>query len=313
MASAHSRLVATAICSTGLSTAFHSSFTSLLSTHSISVTSTRILSPPAVATDYYLTLDPVKTNILAFNNELLSLCRSHAGTDVVCQTDNVYRRSKRLFIFDMDSTLIRQEVIDEIARYAGVMDHVAKITEAAMNGEIDFKESLKRRVALLAGCETSVLDRVRADLIFTDGAHDMCRVLKKLGCKLAVISGGFMPVAIRVKNELALDYMYANQLATSPDGKTLTGITIGPIVDGLRKAELLDVIAQSEHVTKEQIVAVGDGANDLWMLAEAGLGVAFNAKAKVQEKAQARINQKSLRNILYLLGLSDEDIALLLI
>ncbi|TPX51628.1 phosphoserine phosphatase [Synchytrium endobioticum] len=304
------RLVATAICDTGLSQPFLDAWQTLLTAHSITVTSTKILSPSQAA-DYYLGLERPIVNLTAFRDELFVLGQAHR-TDVICQDDNIFRRHKRLFIFDMDSTLIRQEVIDEIARHAGVMKDVAKITVAAMNGEIDFTESLKRRVALLQGCSSSVLHRVRSDLVFTEGAHELCRALKKLGCKMAVISGGFMPVAIRVKAELGLDYMYANQLATTPDGKTLTGVTVGPIVDGFRKAELLDVIAQAEHVGKDQIIAVGDGANDLWMLAEAGIGIAFNAKPTVQKRAQARINQKSLTSILYVLGLTDEDIALLL-
>ncbi|OUM61416.1 hypothetical protein PIROE2DRAFT_45225 [Piromyces sp. E2] len=238
---------------------------------------------------------------------LFQLSAQH-GTDVALQNLNVFRKNKRLVVFDMDSTLIRQEVIDEIAKHAGVVDEVAKITASAMNGEIDFKESLRRRVALLKGTPVSVLEDIKKVLTFTEGAHFLCKSLKRLGYKLAVISGGFMPLATYVKHELGLDYAFANQLRVSKDGLTLTGETYGPIVDGIRKAELLDVIAQAESVTPEQVIAVGDGANDLFMLSKAGLGIAFNAKPRVQQQAPARINQRSLKNVLYLLGYTDDEI-----
>ncbi|KAG0171783.1 hypothetical protein DFQ30_000390 [Apophysomyces sp. BC1015] len=249
---------------------------------------------------------PNGVDVDALRADLIALSASH-NTDVALQPDDVFRKNKRLVVFDMDSTLIRQEVIDEIAKYAGVVDQVAAITEAAMNGEIDFKESLRRRVSLLSGTNVNVLEAVKQNLTFTEGAHFLCRALKKLGFKLAVISGGFMPLALYVKAELGLDYAFANQLKVSPDGLTFTGETTGPIVDGVRKAELLDVIAQAEGVTLNQVIAVGDGANDLWMLNKAGLGIAFNAKPRVQEQARARINQKSLKYVLTLLGYSEKD------
>ncbi|KAI7852102.1 HAD-like domain-containing protein [Circinella umbellata] len=211
----------------------------------------------------------------------------------------------RTDLFELSAS---HEVIDEIARHAGVVDQVAGITEAAMNGEIDFKESLRRRVALLKDTNVDVLEKVKESLTFTEGAHFLCQSLKKLGFKLAVISGGFIPLARYVKAELGLDYAFANQLQVSVDGKTFTGETVGPVVDGVRKAELLDVIAQAEGVTPKQVIAVGDGANDLWMLNKAGLGIAFNAKPRVQEQAPSRINQKSLIYVLTLLGFSDQDL-----
>ncbi|KAJ3350295.1 hypothetical protein HDU83_009766 [Entophlyctis luteolus] len=244
--------------------------------------------------------------------------------NIVVQKDSVFRRNKRLVVFDMDSTLIEQEVIDEIARCCGLVDKVAKITESAMNGEIDFKESLARRVGLLKGAPVSVLDTVREKITFTPGAKELCKVLRTLGCKLAVISGrlvfeeipnltsgigGFLPLANFVKNELGLDFAYANQLQVSPDGRLLEGKTFGPVVDGTRKAQLLDVIAQSCNVLLDQVVAVGDGANDLPMLSLAGLGVAFNAKPRVQEQARAVLNQRSLIYVLVLLGLSAAEIS----
>jgi phosphoserine phosphatase SerB len=176
-----------------------------------------------------------------------------------------------------------------------------------MNGEIDFKESLRQRVGLLHGVSAGVLEQVRQKLVFTEGAKTLCAVLKRLGVKMAVISGGFIPLAKYVKHELGLDYAFANELEIGEDGN-LTGKTIGSIVDAERKAELLGVIAQTENISREHVMAVGDGANDLLMLAAAGLGIAFNAKPKVQLQAEARINQKSLHNVLYLLGYTDTEI-----
>ncbi|KAI9503157.1 HAD-like domain-containing protein [Coemansia spiralis] len=241
-------------------------------------------------------------------SELIAISTGHQ-TDVALQLDNVFRRQKRLVVFDMDSTLIQQEVIDEIARATGIEEQVAAITESAMQGEIDFKESLARRVALLKGTPIDALEVVKRSLLFTEGAHYLCRALKNAGFKLAVISGGFLPLAKYVKSELGLDYAFANQLKVTADGKNLTGETFGPVVDAVRKAELLEVIAQAEGIAIDQVVAVGDGANDLLMLGKASLGIAFNAKPRVQQQARARINQKSLANILYLMGYSESEAA----
>ncbi|KAJ3323960.1 hypothetical protein HDV06_000936 [Boothiomyces sp. JEL0866] len=229
--------------------------------------------------------------------------------DVALQLDEPYRRHKRLIVFDMDSTLIRQEVIDELAREAGVYDKIAPITESAMRGEIDFNESLRQRVGLLKDQPVEIIETVRGRIVFTDGAVELCRILKHLGYKMAVLSGGFMPLANYVKNTLKLDYAFANNLEFSSDRTKLTGKVYGPIVNGERKAELLTVIGQAEGIIKQQIFAVGDGANDLLMLAEAGVGIAFNAKPKVQQQSKVRLNQPNLLNILYLLGLDWSEIA----
>ncbi|KAF9328253.1 hypothetical protein BG006_008528 [Podila minutissima] len=302
-----SKYTATVLCQHGLTSSFLSDWTHLLLVNKISVEKmVRLNEGQLSCADYKLSI-PGSLNMDKFRESLFQLSADH-GTDVALQPYDVFRKHKRLVVFDMDSTLIQQEVIDEIARHAGVMEKVSEITEAAMNGEIDFKESLRRRVALLKGTPVTVLDSVREKLTFTEDALYLCRALKKIGFKLAVISGGFMPLALHVKNILDLDYAFANQLKVSPDGLYLTGETVGPIVCGERKAELLEVIAQAESVTLDQVIAVGDGANDLWMLAKAGLGIAFNAKPRVQQKARARINQKSLKYVLYLLGYEDAEI-----
>ncbi|CAO0796029.1 unnamed protein product [Mucor circinelloides] len=302
------KYAATILNQNGLNSTFLSEWTHLLLKHHISVEKMIRLNrdnDKLSCADLRLSV-PRGMDMSALRTELIGLSTSY-GTDIAFQRDDVYRKNKRLVVFDMDSTLIYQEVIDEIARHAGVVDQVSAITEAAMNGEIDFKESLRRRVALLNGTSVGVLENVKQILTFTEGARFLCRALKKLGFKLAVISGGFMPLALYVKAELGLDYAFANQLEVSSDGLTLTGKTIGPIVDGIRKAELLDVIAQAEGLSLKQVIAVGDGANDLWMLNKASLGIAFNAKPRVQEQARARINQKSLKYVLTLLGYSEQD------
>lgn len=237
--------------------------------------------------------------------ELFGLGRAN-GFDVAVQRESVLRRTKRLVVFDMDSTLIQQEVIDELAKHAGVGEQVKQITEEAMRGKLDFAQSLARRVALLKGMNESVFDKVIANLNYTKGAKVLTKTLKRLGYRMAVISGGFTRVTEHVRRELGLDYDYANVLEVGSD-RCFTGKTIGPVVTAQRKADLLATIAQTEQITLDQCIAVGDGANDLPMLGTAGLGIAFNAKPAVQEAAQFRINTPSLAAVLYLLGFSQEE------
>lgn len=231
---------------------------------------------------------------------------TNAGFDVSLQRESLYRRSKRLVVMDMDSTLIRIEVIDELARAAGVVDQVSKITERAMQGEMDYDQSLRQRVELLKGLDVKVLDRIAADLPLTEGAETLIRVLKRLGYSIAVISGGFSRAAEALKRRLGLDYAYSNNLEIA-EGK-LTGRVSGPIVNAQRKAELLETIAQAEGVLLDQVIAVGDGANDALMLERAGLGIAFHAKPKLRESADTSISASGLDAILYLLGISAREL-----
>lgn len=230
-----------------------------------------------------------------------------AGMDVSLQREHLYRRSKRLVVMDMDSTLIRIEVIDELARAAGIGEQVARITERAMQGEMDYDESLRQRVALLRGLEVGVLERLSADLPLTEGAETLIRVLKRLGYKTAVISGGFMHAARALQERLGIDYAHANELEI--EGGQLTGRVLGRIINAERKAELLETIAEAEGVLLEQVIAVGDGANDLLMLERAGLGIAFHAKPKLREAADTSISAAGLDAIVYLLGISARELA----
>lgn len=226
--------------------------------------------------------------------------------DIAIQEDNIYRRNRRLVCFDMDSTLIQAEVIDELAKAAGVGEQVAAITESAMRGEIDFSESFRRRLALLKGMDESVLEGIAARLPITEGAARLISTLKRFGYKVAILSGGFTYFAQHLQRKLGIDYIHANQLDFR-DGK-LTGEVKGDIVDGQMKARLLRELAAKEGISLEQVIAVGDGANDLPMLAIAGLGVAFHAKPIVKQQAQHSIATLGLDAILYLLGMRDRDI-----
>ncbi|GBU06756.1 phosphoserine phosphatase SerB [Bacteroidales bacterium] len=226
--------------------------------------------------------------------------------DISFQEESMYRRTRRLICFDMDSTLIETEVIDELAMRNGVGEEVKAITESAMRGEIDFAESFEKRVSLLKGLDESVMHEIAQNLPITEGADRLIRVLQKIGFKIAILSGGFSYFGNYLKDKYKLDYVYANELEI--ENGILTGRHLGDIVDGKRKAELLRLIAQVEKLDIRQTVAVGDGANDLPMISIAGLGIAFHAKPKVKENAKQSISTIGLDGILYFLGYKDSHL-----
>jgi len=239
----------------------------------------------------------------AFRRELLEVAGA-LEVDLAFQQDNMYRRNRRLVAFDMDSTLVEAEVIDELAKLAGVGEQVSAITERAMRGEIDFSESFRTRVALLEGLQESALEQVAGQLKITEGAEHLISTLRTLGYKTAILSGGFTYFARHLQARLGMDYVYANELDIA--NGVVTGKIKGSIVDGNRKAELLRQMADEQGIDLQQVIAVGDGANDLPMLSIAGLGIAFRAKPLVQKSAEQSISTLGLDAILYLLGISDK-------
>ena len=244
----------------------------------------------------------------AFKKSLLELAHQY-DIDIAFQEDNIFRRNRRLVVFDMDSTLIDAEVIDELAIEAGVGQQVAEITEAAMQGKLDFKQSFEQRLALLEGLDASVLQKIAQRLQLNEGAEHLISTLKKLGYKTAIVSGGFSFFGEYLQEILGVDYVYANQLDIE-NGK-VTGRVKGDIIDGQRKADLLRELAERDGLMLEQVIAVGDGANDLPMLDIAGLGIAFRAKPLVEASAKQAISSLGLDGILYLLGYSDKDTGIL--
>lgn len=282
---------------------------SLLAAHGLTIEGQRWLSAPGQAAGY-AAVELHANGILAGEAALRAALRSLADelqTDIALQRENAARRNRRLFFFDMDSTLIQGEVIDELAKMAGVGDQVVAITASAMRGEIQFQESFRRRVGLLRGLPEARVYELLGRIPLMDGAERLFRTLKRLGVKTGVLSGGFTFFGSSLQDRLGIDHVFANVLEIA-DG-VVTGEVRCQIVDGPRKAELLQQLAAREGVPLEQVVAVGDGANDLPMLRLAGLGVAFHAKPVVRANAAVSLSHLGLDGLLYLLGLSDEQVA----
>jgi phosphoserine phosphatase len=252
-----------------------------------------------------LTVSGTPDNPGQLRGKLLEIS-NETGIDISFHVDDIYRHARRLVVFDMDSTLIQGEVINVLAENAGVGDQVARITASTMNGEMDFKESFTRRVALLKGLDVRVLTEVAHNLVLAEGAERVIRTLKKLDYKIGIISGGFDFFGEYLQNKLGLDYVFANVLELE-NGK-ITGNISGDIIDGPKKAEILKTIATVENISLQQTIAVGDGANDLPMISIAGLGIAFHAKPIVKKNADQSISTVGLDGLLYLMGISEREI-----
>lgn len=300
------RFVAT-IMANEIPTNFFSQITKTLAESSFNIDLIRKLSSGGLATIELTCSSKARVNLSGIKEKLLGITTKYPGVDIAVQKENIYRRSKRLVVFDMDSTLTQGEVIDELAELVGKKAEVSDLTKRAMNGEMDFQESLIRRVALLRGLSRKDLDYVAANMKLTPGASMLVKVLKHLGYRIAIISGGFSYFVDRLKNDLGIHYAYSNSLEM--DGDTLTGRLQGLIVDGRRKADLLDLLSQQEGVSLDQVIAIGDGANDIMMLKKAGLGIAFNPKAFTKAIVGTSVTNKSMESILYLLGITEQEVA----
>lgn len=283
---------------------------SLLKRHDLDVQQVKLLSANPSAQEHIPAVLEISASgsipdLQKLRNELFQLSNQQE-TDLVFQPDDLFRRHRRIAVFDMDSTLIQAEVIDLLAEVQGIGDQVSQITERAMRGELDFNQSFTKRLAMLKGLDESVLANIAESLPITPGAERLINTLKLLGYHTVIISGGFVYFARYLQDKLGIDEIHANELGIV-EGK-VTGVVSGTIINGERKAELLKTIAQREGIPLEQVIAVGDGANDLPMIGQAGLGVAFEAKPLVRQKAEHAISHWELDGVLYLLGISDAQL-----
>jgi phosphoserine phosphatase len=242
-------------------------------------------------------LGHLKERVLAKSHEL--------NIDLALQKIETYRKNKRLVFFDMDSTLVDMEIIDEMAKRAGVLKEVSRITEKAMRGDLDFEEALRQRIAFLKGMKVKELDAIRKEMRLSEGAEELVATLKRLGFKLGVVSGGFHYFVDFIRERLKLDFAFANELEIKKGA--LTGKLLGKIVDNAYKAKMVNQVSSDEGVFLDQTVAIGDGANDVLMLGQAGLGIAYNAKERLQRAASMSVGRNRLKNILYFLGISEEE------
>ena len=285
----------------GIKPSFLADISSVLARNNINILRIEnITQTTFTALDIMTTAQSQKINWEEIKAELIQLSNLHK-TDMALLKDNVWRRNKRLIVFDMDSTLIQSEVIDEMAKVHNVYEEVHNITEKAMNGEFDFDSSLKKRVSLLKGLSEKELINIRSSIKLTDGVEEFIKTVKKLGYKVAIISGGFNYFANYFKETLGLDYAFANELEIQ--NGILTGNVKGSIINAEKKAMLVELISQQENINLEQVVAIGDGANDLEMLAKAGLGIAFHAKEIVKKTAKQQMSHGPMTSILYFLGI----------
>ena len=255
---------------------------------------------------FEILIDVTGVDFEALRQELRVTCE-RVGVDAIIQPDSMYRARKRLVVFDMDSTIVDGEVIDELAKAAGVGEKVARITERAMRGEMDFQDALKERVAMLKGLHVSDLERIADSLTLTPGSEELIETLKGMGFKLALISGGFTFFTDRLKSDLGFDHTFANELEIDEQGY-VTGRVKGTIVDAERKAEILRMLAEREGLRREEVVAIGDGANDRIMIQNAGLGIAFNAKEVLRKVADGALTKNNLKGLLYCLGATPQDL-----
>ncbi len=294
------KFIVTCVSPMIITASFIADLSSILAHYKINIERIDKVSPREFSSMEITTSIPINLDMKELKEDLMKVSTNHR-IDVAFLKDNVFRRNKRLIVFDMDSTLIQTEVIDELADLCGVGDEVKKITHQAMNGEIDFDASLRKRVSKLKGLDTTRMHEVLEKLPLTPGVEEFLKTIKTLGYKVALISGGFSFFADALKSKLGLDYAFANELEII-DGK-LTGNVTGTIVNANQKAILVKLIAQQENISLEQVVAIGDGANDLPMLATAGLGIAFHAKDIVKKEAQQHLSHGPMTSILYFLGI----------